>query len=98
MLSYIPYKVHYLTNEKTKGIYVFYGNSKNRNLSEDELYKECFTENELEKVKEENIPVFFLESQIHRDDQISTIKIKILSELSGSDTLFQKKCYQKHTF
>ena len=80
------YKIHYLKNNETQSIYVFYGEIKKdaneKNLyDEKNLYKECFHPDELIQIEKNNTPVFFLSSQIHRDDTISNIKIKILKEV-----------------
>jgi len=90
------YKVNHLINEnEIKGIYVFYG--KNDNL--DELFKRepenpafinkitnqpIFNEEEMQNIKEKNIPVHFSQQQIHFDDSIATIKLKLVLEFSNT--------------
>ena len=74
------YKIHYLKNNETKSIYVFYGRKTDKSESESELYQQCFSEKEIEQIQQNSIPVLFLNSQIHKDDTILTIKTKILNE------------------
>ena len=81
------YKVHYLKNNETDSIYVFYGVNSN-DTNESDLYEKCFHPEELTKIQENNISVSFVQSQIHRDDSISTIKTKILKECSKKNLSF----------
>jgi len=74
------YKLNYLVDGNINILFVFYGKkvvSENNN----ELFKEVFTNEEIEKINSENISVKFSEQIIHFDDSIGTIKIKILNEL-----------------
>ena len=66
------YKVNYIIGNKIDTIFVFNGNDNNDNI---------FTEKERNHHKHNNIKVVFSEQQIHLDDSIATIKIKILIEL-----------------
>mgnify|MGYP003705474659 CR=1 FL=1 len=61
------------------------------------LFKKVFTEEEIQQIKSDKITVKFSEQQIHFDDSIGTIKIKILpfsinflikKSLSGIENLF----------
>ena len=72
------YKVKQLINGSINTIYVFNGKKTEEN---EELFKKIFTEDERQKIKSEKITVKFSEQQIHFDDSIGTIKIKILNEL-----------------
>jgi len=78
------YKVHYLKNNETDSIYVFYG----ENSNESDLYEKCFHPEELINIRENHTPISFVQSQIHRDDSISTIKTKILKECSKKNLSF----------
>jgi len=92
-LDYAPiYKVNYMVNNSITTIYVF--NGKNNDMtSEEELFKRIFTETELAKIKSENIKIKFSNHQIHFDDSIGTIKIKILLELKSSVALDELYLY-----
>ena len=72
------YKVKQIVNGSIKNIYVFNGNKNNFGK---ESLKNIFTEEENQLIKSENITVKFSNQQIHFDDSIGTIKIKILNEL-----------------
>ena len=73
------YKVKSLVNGSINTIYVFYGKKKIEN--EEELFKQIFTDEENEEIKKDGIKIKFSEQQIHFDDSIGTIKLKILNEL-----------------
>ena len=73
------YKVKQLVNGSINTIYVFNGKTPQEN--KEELFKNVFTELEKQEIKSKNITVKFAEQQIHFDDSIGTIKIKILNEL-----------------
>jgi hypothetical protein len=92
-VDYAPiYKVNYMINNSITTIYVF--NGKNNDMtSEEELFKRIFTETELAKIKSENIKIKFSNHQIHFDDSIGTIKIKILLELKSSVALDEVYLY-----
>jgi hypothetical protein len=75
------YKVNNLVDGQIDTIYVFYGKNKNEYKNKIELFKKIFTENEIKQINDNNINVVFSEQQIHYDDTISSIKIKILNEL-----------------
>ena len=68
------YKVKQLINGSINTIYVFNG-------KKTEEFNKVFTEKERQQIETENITVKFSEQQIHFDDSIGTIKIKILNEL-----------------
>jgi hypothetical protein len=72
------YKVKQLVNGSINTIYVFNGKKSEEN---EELFKKIFTEDERQQIESEKITVKFSEQQIHFDDSIGTIKIKILNEL-----------------
>ena len=92
-LDYAPiYKVNYMINNSINTIYVF--NGKNNDMtSEEELFKRIFTETELDKIKSDNIKIKFCNRQIHFDDNIGTIKIKILLELNNAGALDELYLY-----
>jgi hypothetical protein len=76
-LDYNPvYKVNYIKNGSIDTIYLFYG-AKIESNKEDEIIKTIFTEEEYSKLKSDNTKIIFSEHQIHYDDSIGTIKIKI---------------------
>jgi hypothetical protein len=85
-LDNIIYKVKKLINDKVDTIYVFYGR-KEKQMSEDKLIKEIFTDKEHDNIKSNKTKIIFSEQRIHPDDSIATIKIKILSELKNSVSL-----------
>ena len=74
------YKVNYLVNGTTNTIIVFYG-QKITVGDETKILQTIFTEKEVDNIHSKNIQVKFTEQQIHYDDTISTIKIKVLIEL-----------------
>jgi hypothetical protein len=74
------YKVNYLVNGTTNTIIVFYG-QKIAVDDEDKILQTIFTEKEVDNIHTHKINVKFTEQQIHYDDTISTIKIKVLIEL-----------------
>ena len=89
------YKVNLLTNENTiNSIHVFYGNNYtigNKNLDElfienpnNELFYRVFDTEELMYIKENNISVVFSHQEIHPDDSVAAIKIKIMDEYSNT--------------
>ena len=86
-LDYNPiYKVNYLVNGSIDTIFIFYG--KNKEIEdEEELFKKIFTDSEIDKIHSKKITPIFSEQQIHTDDSISTIKIKILNELKKKTSL-----------
>ena len=92
------YKINYLIEDIIKTIYVFYGKSPpNMKINLNELFKEdpsnsafmdktngkpIFDEEELNNIKLNNINVIFSEQQIHFDDTIGMIKLKIFNEFN----------------
>ena len=64
-----------------------------------ELFDKVFTEKEREQIKTDNITVKFSEQQIHFDDSIGIIKIKILNELKKDISLDEiyLYCQKKET-
>jgi hypothetical protein len=92
------YKVKQLLNGKINTIYVFYGKTPIEN--EEELFAKIFTDKENELIKSEGISVKFSEQQIHFDDSIGTIKIKILNELKVANVSIDELylyCQKKET-
>ena len=75
------YKVKNIYGSTTKEIYVFYGKPVTK---KEETMKSVFTPDELEEIQNNNINVIFVEQQIHFDDTIGSIKIKIIAALSNS--------------
>ena len=91
------YKINYLIEDTIKTIYVFYGKSPDMKINLTNLFKEdpsnnafidkisgtpIFDEEELNNIKENNINVIFSEQQIHFDDTIGMIKLKIFNEFN----------------
>ena len=92
-IDYNPiYKVNILVDEDViDSVYIFYG-QKVLQKNEEEIIKKIFTQTERDKIKH----FYFSEQQIHRDDSIGVIKLKVLSELKkkvplGEIYLFCKK-------
>ena len=86
-LDYKPvYKVNHIISGNIETIYVFNG-KKNDSESEEKLFKRIFTDEENRKIKEQKTKIQFSEQQIHYDDSIGTIKIKILAELKNTISL-----------
>ena len=73
------YKVKLSTNGAVSTIFVF--NGKKTTENENELFEKAFTAAEKKQIDENGITVQFCEQQIHFDDSISAIKLKILKEL-----------------
>ena len=91
-IDYNPiYKVNILVDGVIDSVYVFYG-QKVPQKNEEEIKSTIFTPPEIENIKH----IYFSEQQIHRDDTIGVIKLKILSQLKkkvplGEIYLFCKK-------
>ena len=77
------YKVNNILGTKTTDIFVFYGEKVNNVIKQD-LMKTIFTNDELLHINEHNTNVVFSEQQLHFDDTIGTIKIKILNEFKNA--------------
>jgi hypothetical protein len=96
------YKVNHLKDAETiEAIHVFYGSSLQED-DLDELFKRdpqnpafidkntgqpIFNDDELQNIVEKQIPVIFSEQQIHYDDSIGVIKLKIMAEFSNTFSL-----------
>ena len=91
------YKINYLIEDTIKTIYVFYGKHPNIKIKLTDLFKQdplnnafidkisgkhIFDEEELNNIKVNNINVIFSEQQIHFDDTIGMIKLKIFNEFN----------------
>ena len=74
------YKLNYVVDGIIQTIFVFYGKTISSNKQK-ELFKEIFTNKELENIHSNKIQVVFSNQMIHFDDSIGTIKIKILTEI-----------------
>ena len=85
------YKVKHLVNGLIHSIYIFYGKKPIEN--EDEIFNKIFTDEENEQIKSQRISIKFSEQQIHFDDSIGTIKIKILNELKNNNSLDELYLY-----
>ena len=80
-INYNPiYKVSQLVDGVVDSVYVFYGRSIVKK-NEKEIIRTIFKPQEIENIKN----IYFSEQQIHRDDTIGVIKLKVLNEL-------KKKC------
>jgi hypothetical protein len=71
------YKVNYLINGVIDTTYVFYGKPVIKQ-DQSEILKKIFTKDEIRNIKN----IHFSEQQIHYDDSIGVIKLKILNELN----------------
>jgi hypothetical protein len=96
------YKVNHLKDAGSiAAIHVFYGTSLEED-DLDELFKRdpqnpafvdkntglpIFNSDELQNIVEKQIPVIFSEQQIHYDDSIGVIKLKIMAEFSNTFSL-----------
>jgi hypothetical protein len=81
-INYNPvYKVNYLVDNKITTIYVFYGKQIVDKKTKLKFYDKIFTEQEISNINENKINVIFSSQQIHIDDTIGAIKLKILTEL-----------------
>jgi hypothetical protein len=79
----VIYKVKQIKNDEIKRILVFSRNEKNNNV---------FTQYENEIIKNKNIEVIFCDNIIFQDDDVITVKIKILYEMRkiGIDITFDE--------
>ena len=74
------YKVNYIINGSIDTIYVFNG-------GKDKDTNEIFNTNEMENINTNKIKVVYSKQQIHLDDSIGMIKIKILNQLKKTVSL-----------
>ena len=82
-LEYNPiYKVNYLVNGSIDTIFIFFGDKNDCKENDEEFLKTIFTDSEIDEIHLKKINIKCSEQQIHSDDSISTIKIKILNELN----------------
>jgi hypothetical protein len=82
-INYNPiYKVNQLVDGVVDTVYVFYGQPIIKK-NEKEIIKKIFKPQEIESIKN----IFFSQQQIHRDDTIGVIKLKVLSELKTKCSL-----------
>jgi hypothetical protein len=88
-LDNIIYKVKKLINDRIDTIYVFYGR-KNKEITQDELEKKVFSEQEYDDIKKYSPKIIFTEQRIHPDDSIATVKIKILNELLDKNVALEE--------
>ena len=79
----VIYKVKQIKNDEIKRILVFSRNDKSNDV---------FTQIEKETIESNNIEVIFCDNIIFQDDDIITVKIKILYEMRklGIDTTFDE--------
>ena len=85
-LNYNPiYKVNHIISDKIQSIYIFLGNNKkpDNKTDEKELFKNIFTNEDIDYINKNNVNIVYSEQQIHYDDQIGVIKLKILSEMKN---------------
>ncbi len=77
------YKVNHIINDKIDTIYIF--NGKNKKKSNEEInLNSFFSEKEIQNIKNNDIKIKYSEQQIHSDDSIGMIKLKIISEFKKS--------------
>ena len=81
------YKVNYLVDGLIDTIYVFMGKKITNVGKETDLFETIFTEEENEIITTNKIHVVFSEQQIHPDDTIGVIKLKILNEIKDKASL-----------
>ena len=74
------YKVNKIKNNKIDTIYVFNGGKDKNN-------NQIFNNNEIKNIDNNKIKVIYCKQQIHLDDSIGMIKIKILNELKKTISL-----------
>ena len=80
------YKVHLLDyNGNTQHIYVFC----NKTINTQNMH-ELFSDPEILKIKHNNINVEFVNSLIHKDDSINTIKRKIIHEIGENNICYEE--------
>jgi hypothetical protein len=78
------YKVNHIINGVIDTIYVFNGGDKDINNNTNNT---IFNNNESENISNNKIKIVYSKQQIHLDDSIGMIKIKILNELKKSISL-----------
>jgi len=78
------YKVKRIVNGTLNTIYVFNAKKEQNNK---EIFKEIFSDTEAEQIQSANVKVVFSQQEIHSDDSIGTIKIKIVNELKNEISL-----------
>jgi len=81
------YKVNYLVDGVINTIYVFIGKKITKIGNDTDLFETIFTEEENEIITKNKIQVVFSEQQIHPDDTIGVIKLKILNEIKDKASL-----------
>jgi len=82
------YKVNYLMNNKIKTITVFAGKFANE-TKKSALMKSVFTDKERKSIEKEKIEVKISNQEIHFDDSIGQIKLKILNEFKNITSIEQ---------
>jgi hypothetical protein len=116
------YKVNYLSDIETiKSIHVFFGPNRLNDEDMDDLFRRdptnaifidentgqlIFTEVELKSIREKEIPVFFSELEIHYDDTIHNVKLKIVEAMGTTFAieemylfcLKQERLYAAHAY
>ena len=96
---------HLIDKETTKAIYVFYGNNldvpkpeelfkrdpRNAAFIDASTQLPLFNDSELAKIQDSSNPieVIFIKQQIHFDDSISTIKLKLIQAISNTFSIEQ---------
>ena len=81
------YKVNYLVDGLIDTIYVFMGKKITSLGKDSDLFETIFTEEENEIITTNKIHVVFSQQQIHPDDTIGAIKLKILTEIKDKASL-----------
>jgi len=80
MAELYVYKVNYIINGSIDTIYVFNG-------GKDKTNNEIFNANEIETINSNKIKIVYSKQQIHLDDSIGMIKIKILNQIKKTISL-----------
>ena len=72
------YKIRLLNENGLTGSIIIFC----RNTINDNNISEIFSNSEIQEMKTQNIPIFYSNEVLHKDDSISTIKKKIIYELN----------------
>jgi len=72
------YKVNHIINGKIDTIFIF--NGKNNKTNKETEWNTFFSEKEIQNIKDNKIKINYSEQQIHFDDSIGMIKLKIIDE------------------
>ena len=104
------YKFHYTVDNETKQIYVFSGTSPtdegSNNVDLSRLFATepnnpefdgIFSPQELEEIMTQEVPVTFINQQIHLDDTIGTIKKKLMLSMEPKTSFGEMYLFAKQS-